>query len=208
MEEKSSAPAELRCGLVILAAGASRRMGSPKQLIELNGKPLIVRAAEAALAAPVWPVVVVVGANSTAIRPVLAHLPVLIVENSAWTEGMASSIREGIGAVRQFSRGIDAAILALCDQPAFSSETVARLLRAQRETGRGIVAARYDGRLGAPALFTREHFVSLASLTGEEGARDLINGDPARVAAVDLPELAHDLDTPADLNRERQQPGN
>jgi CTP:molybdopterin cytidylyltransferase MocA len=208
MEEKSSAPAELRCGLVILAAGASRRMGSPKQLIELNGKPLIVRAAEAALAAPVWPVVVVVGANSTAIRPVLAHLPVLIVENSAWSEGMASSIREGTGTVRQFSRGIDAAILALCDQPAFSAETVARLLRAQRETGRGIVAARYDGRLGAPALFTREHFVSLASLTGEEGARDLINGDPARVAAVDLPELAHDLDTPADLNRERQQPGN
>jgi CTP:molybdopterin cytidylyltransferase MocA len=207
MEEKSSAPAELRCGLVILAAGASRRMGSPKQLIELDGKPLIVRAAEAALAAQVWPVVVVLGAHAAAIRPVLAHLPVLIVENSAWSEGMASSIREGISAIRQFSRGIDAAILALCDQPAFSAETVARLLQGHRTTGRGIVAARYDGRLGAPALFTREHFAALAALTGEEGARDLINGDPVRVATVDLPELAHDLDTPADLNRERHHPG-
>ena len=86
--------------------------------------------AEAALAAPVWPVVVVVGANSTAIRPVLAHLPVLIVENSAWSEGMASSIREGIGALRQFSRAVDAAILALCDQPAFSAETVAQVGRS------------------------------------------------------------------------------
>ena len=67
-------------------------------------------------------------------------------------------------------------------------------------TGR-IVAARYAGRLGAPALFTREHFAALAALTGEEGARDLIHADPTRVAAVDLPELAHDLDTPEDLIR-------
>lgn len=194
--DSSSPP---RCGLVILAAGASRRMGSPKQLIEIDGRPLLVRAIEAALAAPVWPVVVVLGANATAIRPVIGHLPVLVVDNPAWAEGMASSIREGVATLRQFSRALDAAVLALCDQPGFSAATVESLLAAHRATGRGIVAARYSGRLGAPALFTRAHFPALAALTGEEGARDLLNADPARVAAVDLPELARDLDTPEDL---------
>lgn len=194
--DSSSSP---RCGLVILAAGASRRMGSPKQLIEIDGRPLLVRAIEAALAAPVWPVVVVLGANAVAIRPVIGHLPVLVIENPAWSEGMASSIREGVTTLRQFSRTLDAAVLALCDQPGFSAATVESLLVAHRATGRGIVAARYSGRLGAPALFAREHFAALTALTGEEGARDLLNADPARVAAVELPELARDLDTPADL---------
>ena len=194
--DSSSSP---RCGLVILAAGASRRMGSPKQLIEIDGRPLLVRAIESALAAPVWPVVVVLGANAVAIRPVIGHLPVLVIENPAWSEGMASSIREGVATLRQFSRTLDAAVLALCDQPGFSAATVESLLAAHRATGRGIVAARYSGRLGAPALFAREHFAALTALTGEEGARDLLNADPARVAAVELPELARDLDTPADL---------
>src|ERR1700679_1330829 len=93
-----------RLGAVILAAGASRRMGRPKALLEIGGRALVVRAAEAALAAPVWPVVVVLGAEASKIRPVLARLPVLIVENPAWAEGMASSLRTGLATLRQFSR--------------------------------------------------------------------------------------------------------
>ena len=112
---------------------------------------------------------------------------------------MASSIREGVATLRQFSRTLDAAVLALCDQPGFSAASVESLLAAHRATGRGIVAARYAGRLGAPALFTRGHFAALSSMTGEEGSRDFLNADPTLVAAVDLPELARDLDTPADL---------
>lgn len=184
---------------MILAAGASTRMGSPKQLLPLDGRPLVVRAVEAALATPAWPVVVVLGAHAEAIRPALARLPVVIADNPAWAEGMAASIRAGIATLRQFSRGLDAALLALCDQPAFSAATTTTLVAAQASTGRSIVAARYGGRHGAPALFLREHFPALGALTGEEGARTLLNGDPARVAAVDLPELALDLDTPADV---------
>jgi molybdenum cofactor cytidylyltransferase len=193
-----------RFGAVILAAGASTRMGQPKQLLPLAGKPLLVRAVEAALASPAWPVVVVVGANSDAIRATLARWPVLLTENPAWAEGMASSIRAGIATLGQFSRALDGALIALCDQPAFSADTIAQLVAAQRTTGRSIVAAHYAGRHGAPALFLREHFPTLAALTGEEGARTLLNGQPERIAAVDLPALALDLDTPADYAAARQ----
>ena len=193
------APTALRFGAIILAAGASTRLGSPKQLILIDGQPLVVRAAQAALTAGAWPVVVVLGAHAEKIRPTLARLPVLAVENSAWPEGMAASIRTGITTLGQFSRTLDAALIALCDQPAFDAAVIAQLLAAQRATGRSIVASRYSGRHGAPALLLRAHFPALAALTGEAGARDLLNGDPAHVTAVDLPALAQDLDTPADV---------
>lgn len=189
----------LRVGAVILAAGSSSRMGSPKQLLELAGQPLLVRTVDAVLASPCWPVVVVLGAHAEKIRPSLARRPVLLVENHAWSEGMASSIRAGVGALQQFSRRIEAALIALCDQPSFSTDTIAQLVAAQRATGRSIVAARYAGRQGAPAVFLREHFPILTHLTGEEGARALLNGPAAQVAAIDLPHLAVDLDTPEDV---------
>ena len=193
----------LRLGCVILAAGPSSRMGSPKQLIEIGGRPLVARAAEAALGSSAWPVVVVLGARSEQIRPALARLPVLAVENSSWAEGMASSIRTGISILRQFSRSLDGVVITLCDQPAFSAQTISRLVAAQRATGLSIAAARYGGHLGPPALFMSRHFSALESLTGDEGARSIVNADPGAVAAVDMPDLALNLDTPADLERLR-----
>lgn len=174
-------------------------MGTPKQLLPWEGQTLLGRTIEAALASPAWPVVVVLGAEAERIRPTLSHLPVLITENAAWAEGMAASIREGVSTLRQFSRRLDAAIIALCDQPAFSADTIVQLIAAHRTTGRSIVAARYAGRHGAPALFRREHFTTLTQLTGEAGARELLNGSGESVAAVDMPQLAVDLDTPADV---------
>lgn len=188
-----------RFGAVILAAGASIRMGRPKQLLEFAGQPLLLRAVDAALASPAWPVVVVLGAHAEKIRPVLARRPVLVTENPAWPEGMAASLRAGVTTLQQFSRGLDAALIALCDQPGFSPEIITRLVATQRTTGRSIVAARYAGRQGAPALFLREHFPTLVHLTGEEGARALLNDHAERVAAVDLPALAIDFDTPEDF---------
>jgi molybdenum cofactor cytidylyltransferase len=200
-------PPAFRFGAVILAAGPSSRMGTPKQLLEIGGQTLLAQTVESALASGAWPVVVVLGANAEKIRPILAKLPVIVTENAAWAEGMAASIRAGITTLRQFSRALDAAVLALCDQPAFSADTIAQLVAAQRSTGRSIVAAHYAGRHGAPALFLRDHFSTLVALTGEEGARALLNDDPARVASVDLPALAVDLDTPEDVDalRQRQQ---
>jgi molybdenum cofactor cytidylyltransferase len=193
-----TASGAFRFGTVILAAGESARMGTPKQLLAVEGRALVLRAVEAALASAAWPVVVVLGAHAEKIRPLFARLPVLVVENPAWSEGMAASIRAGVTTLRQFSRQLDAAVVALCDQPAFSAGVIAQLVAAQRTTGRSIGAAHYGGRNGAPALFLRDHFETLTHLTGEEGARALLNGSPDRVTAVNLPALALDLDTPAD----------
>jgi CTP:molybdopterin cytidylyltransferase MocA len=194
----SSNPPPLRFGIVVLAAGASTRMGEPKQLLPFSGRPLLVRAVEAALASSAWPVVVVLGAHAQQIRPLLARFPVLVAENPAWAEGMASSLRTGIATLPQFSRSLHGALVALCDQPAFSAGVVDQLVARQRATGRSIVATRYHGRNGAPALFLRGHFPTLTTLTGEEGARALLNAASDEIASVDLPALATDLDTPAD----------
>ncbi|HZZ56655.1 MAG TPA: nucleotidyltransferase family protein [Opitutaceae bacterium] len=190
---------------VILAAGASVRMGRPKQLLEVRGRPLVAGAAAAALEAGLWPVVVVLGAHADAIRPALARLPVLAVDNPAWSEGMASSIRAGIAALAAYSRSLPGAVLALCDQPALSGAALARLREAAAAGAGGVSAARYGGHLGAPAAFRAEHFGALKALTGDGGARPLLQAMGGRVAAIDLPELAADLDTPEDFARLRSE---
>jgi molybdenum cofactor cytidylyltransferase len=190
-------------GLVILAAGASRRLGQPKQLLAVSGVPLLSRAIEAALAVPaVWPVVVVLGAHAELIRPLAARRPVLVADNPAWAEGMASSLRVGLDTLLTFAPRLEAAIFALCDQPAFSSAVIERLLAERAATGASVVAARYAGHLGAPALITKRHFPVLTQLVGDEGARQLFARlPPEDLAGVDCPELAFDLDTPADLQQ-------
>jgi CTP:molybdopterin cytidylyltransferase MocA len=194
----TGAPSGRHVGAIILAAGSSSRMGEPKQLLTLDGQPLLVRVVETVLASSAWPVVVVLGANAPALRPLLVRQPVLVAENSAWMEGMASSLRTGIATLQQFSRRIDAAVVTLCDQPALKTAHLVQLIEVHRATGHDIVAARYNGRNGAPALFSRKHFPALSLLTGEEGARSLLNSPSTPVHPLDLPELAVDLDTPAD----------
>jgi molybdenum cofactor cytidylyltransferase len=200
------AHAPLRFGIVILAAGASTRMGEAKQLLPIEGQPLLLRAVESALASSAWPVVVVLGCHAEKIRPSLARHPVLIAENPAWAEGMASSLRTGVSLLQQFSRSIEGVVIALCDQPAFSAQSIARLVSAQDSTGGTIIAAHYNGRNGAPALFLRRQFAALTSLTGEEGARRLLNGSVEEVVSVELPELGIDLDTPTDYQQFTNKP--
>ncbi|HEY3754772.1 MAG TPA: nucleotidyltransferase family protein [Opitutaceae bacterium] len=194
-------PDSLRFGVVILAAGASTRLGSPKQLLAIGGLPLLPRTIEAALASGAETVVVVLGFDAGRIRTVVERYPVLIVENLFWAEGMASSIRAGVARIDQCSPPLDATALAVCDQPAFSADSLRRLAAALQATGRSIAAARYAGRNGAPAVFRRRHFPGLGRLTGDQGARALLNADPDQVASVDMPELELDIDTPDDFAR-------
>ena len=190
----------LHLGAIILAAGASTRMGQPKQLLRIDGRTLLRRTVDAVLASPAWPVVIVLGSGAAGIRPEIARLPVLVVENGAWEEGLASSIRAGVRVLASFSLSLDAALLVLCDQPNLSPEAIARLA-AGFEDGKTIVAARYGDHSGPPALFARSHFQELMELGGPGGARPLLVRHAAALATVPLPELAVDLDTPEDYTR-------
>ena len=153
----------------------------------------------AALASPVWPVIVVLGAHAATIRPHLTALPVLTVENSAWESGMASSLVCGLNTALAFSRNLAGVIISPCDQPALQASHFSRLLDAARAQGVRIAAHRYANHLGAPAWFDGSLFAPLATLSGDAGARALLRTLPkAEIAICESPELAFDIDTPAD----------
>jgi molybdenum cofactor cytidylyltransferase len=186
---------------IVLAAGLSRRMGRPKLLLPIGGRPVLRISVEGVLAAGVRPVVVVTGAEHRELGDALAGLPVALVNNPSPEAGQASSIRIGVGALPP---EVEAVLIALGDQPFVAGRVVAGLLAAFRTTGKPIVAPRYrDGR-GNPVLFGRETFGELRQVSGDQGARTVVERNPGRVALVefDLP-MPDDVDTPEDYARLR-----
>lgn len=161
---------------------------------------MIVRAAEAALRSGARPVVVVLGAYEDRVRATLAGLPIAIVSNPNWADGMGSSISAGIAHVVAQTPRLDAALIAVCDQPYFQTDTIAALCTAFRGKD-SIVAARYAGRLGVPVLFGRDYFGSLATLHGDKGARQILDDNATHVFGMELPALAVDLDTREDYQK-------
>lgn len=185
-------------GAVILAAGSSSRMGTPKQTLQFEGTSLLRRAALAALEAGCSPVVVVTGANVEGSRAELEGLPVREVWNRHWERGMGSSIREGLQAMGEAE--VDAAILMVCDQPHATADVISTLMTAYREVGRPVVASMYGGSFGVPALFSRTIFPDLAQLEGG-GAKQVIKKHALEAHFVPFPEGEKDVDTPEDLKR-------
>ena len=188
-------------GAVILAAGASTRMGVPKQLLQFGGETMLRRAASFAIEAGCRPVVVVTGANAAASRKALRALDVREAENQQWESGISSSVRVGIEAVVTASPRTAAVVLMLCDQPFVTREIIARLVAAHLETGRSIVASRYGGSYGVPALFGKDHFAELKTLKGAAGAKQVIQKHLPKVHLLPFPEGEIDIDTPDDLAR-------
>ncbi len=196
-EDADATGGPVKLGAVLLAAGASSRMGTVKQLLPFGGTPMVARAVDAALASGARPVVVVLGAHAQAVGAAIADRPVIAVHNAQWEEGMAASIRTGLAAALAADPSLGAVLLAPCDLPGLSADVIRLLASLHRATGR-TSAARYQGRNGAPAVFGRDHFGVLMAMSGKEGARRLLNLESERVAAIDLPQLGADIDTPAD----------
>ena len=188
-------------GAVVLAAGESRRFGTPKQLLEYQGENIVRRAARSAIEAGLNPVIVVLGANASSVEPNLDDLEVVKVTNEQWLSGQASSLALGIATAREMS--CDAVTVVLADQPLVNSESLEILKKSFSDTNR-VVASRYNDVLGAPAIFGSEHFADLLQMQGDHGAGKWLRSNSEIVTAVDLPEGAVDIDTPDDLKQLQQ----
>ncbi|MEP6951328.1 MAG: nucleotidyltransferase family protein [Ginsengibacter sp.] len=187
-----------QCAIVVLAAGMSSRLGSPKQLLVYNGKSLLGHTVDVALQTNNRPVVVVTGANRSLIKKQMEGTEAEIAENEGWQEGIASSLRCGLAAVQKIKPGTDGIIFMVCDQPYVTKSLLNGLLQVQQETGLPIVASSYEDNLGTPALFHQSFFAELLELGGDTGARKLINQHKELVATVPFPEGIIDIDTRAD----------
>ncbi|MBD2124818.1 nucleotidyltransferase family protein [Microcoleus sp. ZQ-A2] len=188
-------------GLIILAAGASTRMGTPKQLLTYRGCSLIRHMAEVAIASVCQPIAIVLGANGERIKPEISQLPLQIVENQQWQEGMSSSIQVGLEALLAVNQHLDAVAIALCDQPFVSSQTLNQLVEAYHITGKPIIASEYAGTFGVPALFSRTLFAELMNLKNTEGAKKLIKRHIHEVFSIPFPDGTIDIDTPNDYEQ-------
>ena len=186
---------------IVLAAGLSRRMGQAKLLMPVGGRAIIRYVVESVLAGGVDSVWVVTGPDVEPIEAALAGFEVQIVVNPAPEEGQAGSVRTGIAALPP---SVEAVLIALGDQPALAPSIIPALLAARRASPKLIVAPRYRDGQGNPVLFKREIFPELLRLTGDQGARPIIQKEPARVEWVDLDlPMPPDVDTPDDYERIR-----
>lgn len=172
-------------------------MGLPKQLLQLHGKSLLRHAADTALAARQAEVVAVLGFESDRMKHELDDLPVRIILNPAWQEGVASSIKGGITAL---PKTVDAALMLLCDQPFVTTELLIRLITSCTDN-RPIAATGYEQSSGVPACFKRSLFPELLQLSGDHGAKQVINQNQARVTTIPFNAATIDIDTLEDYRK-------
>lgn len=185
-------------GIIILAAGASTRMGQPKQLLRVGSESLIQRVLRTVMASTFRPVVVVLGAKREKIEPELEVFPVHKVFNEIWSSGMGSSISAGLSYLLQEEPSLDAVIILVGDQPLLNTQVLLDLHQLAQTQQAPLVVSHYANTMGVPALFTRALFPELIALEGATGAKALIQKYRNQAAVLEFPEGFLDLDTPED----------
>jgi molybdenum cofactor cytidylyltransferase len=188
-------------GIIILAAGASSRMGRPKQLLIYQQQTLLQRAIKAAVAVPNACVIVVVGANQSLIMPDVDNSSVIVEYNPDWQQGMASSVRVGVEKLIANRPTVQDALLMLCDQPFVDAALLQELINAKQANDGFIVASAYQNTVGAPVLFDQKYFPELLELRGQEGAKKLLNKYKEHIISIPFEGGAIDIDTPEDYER-------
>jgi molybdenum cofactor cytidylyltransferase len=182
--------------VIVLAAGSSSRLGQPKQLVKLGGRPVLHTVVSNAVAVAGNCVTVVLGAHAQELTRLLAHSPASVVVNRRWEEGLASSLRYGLSSVPSTCT---AALVMLGDQVAVTADDLKRLVNAWKGHDTVIAASVYRGHVGVPAIFPQWCFSELRELRGDRGARTVLERHAHRLAHVQMPNAAIDLDTPEDL---------
>lgn len=182
-------------GIVVLAAGASKRMQQAKQLLDFQGETFLRRAVLTAIESICNPVIVVLGANLEMMKKEIEDLPFEICFNENWQNGLSSSIKAGVKKLTETNPEISAVVLTLCDQPLVGSDSINRIVEAFYETKKPIVAAEYKNTVGVPALFSRIFFDDLLKLEDDKGAKKFISERQQFLHKIILPEAAFDIDT-------------
>ncbi|HEX5416170.1 MAG TPA: nucleotidyltransferase family protein [Chloroflexota bacterium] len=185
---------------ILLAAGASSRLGQPKQLLPFQGKPLVRRVAEAALASRLVKLIVVVGNQAAAVADALEGLPAELVENADFLQGQSTSLRAGVAAL---PADLDAALVLLVDQPFVDAALIDRLIDQFESSGAPMVAPEHAGQRGNPVLFAAVLLPEFAAITGDVGARDVIRRHREQLSTVPLEDARAfmDVDTWEDYER-------
>jgi molybdenum cofactor cytidylyltransferase len=187
---------------IVLAAGASRRLGQPKQLLMRGGETLLARAIRLAGEAGAACVFTVLGANFEVICASVTLDQTILVINDKWQQGISTSIHAGLKALDVVDPSAAGALILSCDQPRLTSDHLRTLIEtfaAQPEPS--IAASAYAGVLGIPAVFPRMSFTHLRALRGDEGARSLLVKPPCSLIAAPFPGGEIDIDTPTDLTQ-------
>ena len=195
-----------RIAAVVLAAGRSQRMRGGNKLLEpVDGRPLVARAAGAAIASEADPVIVVTGHQHEQVAAALEGLNVTLAHNGDYRDGLSASVHAGLAAV---PAGHDGAVLMLADMPDVDAEVVDRLMAAfDPVEGRAIVVATHGGTRGNPVLFARRYFPDILRVTGDTGARHVVDTHDEAVCEIECGTDAPlvDLDTPEALAERRRQ---
>ena len=182
--------------VLIPAAGASRRLGQVKQLVEYRGRTLLQSAIKVAYSVAPLEIIVVTGAHAQAIKDSDQQAPVRWVHNPHWSDGMGGSIALGANAISRDAIGL---MILLCDQYRVDSNDLQQLVRTWQSVPDRIVAASSGGRLMPPVILPSSCFDSLRSLQGDQGARSVLAAHPELLTPVPMKNAAFDLDTPTQL---------
>lgn len=192
---------------IILAAGASRRMGQAKQLLEVGGRPLLEKVVAAACAAHLDDVVVVLGARAEEIEASVDFGRARVVINPEHERGMSTSLRAGIASL---GPEVSRALVILGDQPDVNAALLDRLLDLQEASGLPAAALSFEGLLHPPMVLTREWWAGLEALEGDVGLRAVVRAHPELVAALPAEQPGGhpvDIDTPEDFEKLAAEPG-
>ena len=186
---------------IVLAAGGSSRYGQCKQLVEINGSSL-VRLAVCKLSAlfPHDRISVVIGANSELVAQAVSDLPVNLVVNEHWQQGLASSLKTGLNSVEPDCRAV---MITLCDQALVTEDHLRRLLDLWLACPSEIAASAYAGTIGTPAVIPAEFYSQVLALEGDAGAKSILKNNAGRTRTLPIPEAEFDVDVPADLEKFR-----
>jgi molybdenum cofactor cytidylyltransferase len=191
----------MQAGLVLLAAGASSRMGFVKQNLMLGRKTMIQHLVHEALMSEYQPITVVLGAHKNEIVPNLKDLPITLIDNPLAESGMGSSIRMGLIGTYMTHKSIEAVCMLTTDMPLITSHYLDSLLDLLRNNDKiDIVASKYKDGFGVPAIFRRTIFEELLDIKGDQGAKTIIEKHQEKTLFVELAQNSVDLDTPEDIN--------